>query len=267
VVNRLDPVSSRLRAAGDEQRASALQWIDNQQRRRVMRRRAKACVIGGWLLMVTAALIGSVVSIYMSSQIQAILASESSPEVNTVLSTRYVPAILLGITAVLMIGGAIMWFVQLVPGLSRTVSAIDWAAASDAVMRLVRAGVNFPEAFRAAADVSTMRRNQRWLIETARRIESGGPELNEHSVATGDAAIVETLVSSLPNEPDRRWKVAADHFVHVAQRRLALLLQTTPMIATILSGLIVWLAISSTLGWMWRAVAALLQDMGMGGPF
>lgn len=261
---RLDPVSARLREAGSGHSASAMEWMQSQQQRQTMRRRAKACVFGGWMLMLTAALISTAVSMYLANQIQAIVAGELETAIPSVIAYNYVPAVLLMVTGIVLIGGIVCWWTQRVPGLSRTASALEWSAAGDAVTRLIRAGCTFPEAFRAAADVAMTRRVHRWLMDAARRVESGGPELAEHSLSYGDTAVIETLVGATESAPDVRWKVAADHFFNVAQRRLALLLQTTPMIATILSGLIVWLAISTSLGWMWRAVAQLLQSMGGG---
>lgn len=264
MVRQLDSVSSRLRQAADLPQADVLQWLNNQQQRRVMRRRAVACVLCGWLLMLTAALIGAAVSIYLRGEIRDFLSGELPLGKTGVLDPNYVPGILVAVTLLLLLGGLCAWWTERIPGFQRTLSAIEWSTAGDAVTRLLRMGCTFPEAYRTAAEVVKTNRVRSWLIWTAKRIESGGPELDERVTSSGDTAIVESLVAGDDNAPDRRWKLASDHFFHVAQRRLTLLLQTVPMIATILSGLIVWLAITSTLGVMWRAAGSMMQDLGGG---
>jgi hypothetical protein len=70
------------------------------------------------------------------------------------------------------------------------------------------------------------------------------------------------MIDAADVEPQRQWQVASDHFLELASRRLVLLLQSTPMIATIVSGLLIWISISTTLGWLWTAVAQMLQGLG-----
>ena len=77
-------------------------------------------------------------------------------------------------------------------------------------------------------------------------------------VGLRDAAMLELLVDAGDGEPAEQWKIASDHFLGVARRRMALLLGSVPILATVVAGIIVWVAISATLGWMWLAVAELI---------
>ena len=92
-------------------------------------------------------------------------------------------------------------------------------------------------------------------------MERGGPEVPLRSPSRGDAAVLESLVGVPTQEPQRQWQVAAEHFLEVATGRLMLLLQSMPIVSTIIAGLLIWIAIASTLGWMWRAVANMISGL------
>ena len=77
----------------------------------------------------------------------------------------------------------------------------------------------------------------------------------------GDAAMLELMISASESQPQRQWKVASEHFLDLSRERLMLLLQSTPMLSTIVAGLLIWVSISATLSWMWRSVAELLRGL------
>ncbi len=260
ITGQLDPVAERLAAAGDQQSRSFLEWLEGQHQRKIMRRRAVFCTIGGWLLMTAAAIVSSLVAISMSQDIREILEGELDQQVP--MTVVYLPMLLVVISLFLVVGGLVGWIAEKIPGFSNTVSAIDWSATSDAVTRLLSIGCTYPEAFRTAAKVVRSRPSRKWLIQAADRVERGGPEVAPTPYSSGDAAVLELLIDAAQFEPQRQWKVAADHFLELARRRLVLLLQSMPMIATIISGLLIWIAISVTLGWMWRAVAQMIRGLG-----
>jgi hypothetical protein len=258
---KLDPVATRLAAAGDEQAAGVLEWLDSQQQRDAMRKRATWCTVGGWLLMTTAAIVSSVVTIGMSGNVREAF-ELMTPEPDLPLSVIIAPLLLGTIAVFFVVGGIVAWFAERIPVFSNTASAIDWSSASDAVTRLLSAGCTYPEAFRTAAQVSRCKPSRLWLTQAAARVERGGVNVVTSANTRGDAAVLEMMIDAADIEPQRQWQVAADHFLDLARRRLVLLLQSTPMIATIISGLLIWISISTTLGWLWRAVAEMIQGLG-----
>ncbi len=257
----LDAVAKRLAEANSYESSSVLEWLEGQQQRSAMRRRAALCTAGGWLLMSTAAVVSSVVAWKMSGDIREIFSGMMGPESTVPGAVDFLPWLLVLIATVLVVGGIVSWFGESIPGFSKTASAIDWSAASDAVTRLLSIGCTYPEAFRMAATVARSKPSRTWLIQAADRVEHGGPQVSPNQHSIGDAAVLELLIDAAEFEPQKQWKVAADHFLEVARRRLVLLLQSVPMIATIISGLLVWIAISATLGWMWRAVAEMIRGL------
>jgi hypothetical protein len=266
IPSRLDPVAKRLAAAPDERAADVLDWLERQQRRDSMRRRAFWCTVGGWLLMTTAAAIGSLVTIMVSGTAREILGSGDIPEwiVDQPLlpaTVSAVPALLVLVTLFLAIGGIVGWLNERIPIFSKTASAIDWSAASDAVTRLLSVGCTYPEAFRTAAQITRSSPSRRWLTAAALRVELGGAVVVTSPYSRGDAAVLELMIDAAEGEPQRQWRVASDHYLELAHRRLVLLLQSTPMIATIISGLLIWISISSTLGWLWGAVAQMCRGL------
>lgn len=258
---KLDPVAERLVAAGEAQSAHVLEWLDGQHQRKLMRRRAVVCALGGWGLMTTAAIVSSLVALSMSNDMRQIVQGELIPNMGVPRAVIVLPWLLVSIVVVLVVGGLIGWLWGRIPGFSRTESAIDWSAASDAVTRLLSVGCTFPEAFRTAAAVTRSNPSRNWLIRAAERVESGGPQVMPTGNSDRDAAVLESMIQLTGSEPHQQWEVAANHFFDVACRRLVVLLQSTPMLATIISGLLIWVAISATLGWMWRAVASLIQGL------
>ncbi|NNE00637.1 MAG: hypothetical protein HKN47_25255 [Pirellulaceae bacterium] len=257
-----DPVAERLLQAGDAHLADMLDWNDGQQLRARLRRRAFWCTFAGWLLITSAAIVGSFVSWTFTQNVHAmfdesgLMEGTSLPFLTTVL-----PPTMVALTCFLIFGGLYAWSAGVFPGFSTTQRAIDWANTSDAVSRLLSVGCTYCEAFRTAARIANTRSSRDWLLNAAARVEQGGSEVADQTHASGDLAIVELLVQSSQAEPKLRWQIAKDHFFEVAQQRLALLLTTTPIFSTLAAGLIIWMSISATLGWMWSAAIKAIGGM------
>jgi hypothetical protein len=258
MVNKpLDPVATRLASAGEENADSVVQWIEGQQRRGVMHRRATLCMAGGFAVVTVAATVGSLISLFFAHEMQALFRDDFPSGVGAPSSVMAMPVTLAVVTALLIIGGSFAWASGRVPGLRGVRSAIDWTAAGDAIARLLSIGCTYPEAFKMAAQVTRSGRNRGWLLNAADRTERGesGPQGSLSSA--GDAGMLELLVDAGEGEPAEQWRIASDHFCGVARRRLALLLGAVPILATVIAGILVWVAISATLGWMWLAVTEL----------
>jgi hypothetical protein len=252
-VAQTDSVVQKLVAAGDDHAASALHWLDAKQERRALRLRATWCVVAGWLLVTAALGVGAFVAWNFSLNAEDLFDGKM-PVVSIVL-----PPTLIFLTCVSFIGGLFALFAQAFPGLASTNQAIDWSGTGDAVSRLLAAGCTYPDAYRTAAEVASTATNRNWLNRAATRIDQGASPIGESPTAAGDAAVVELLIQANESDPSQSWRAVANHFIEIARSRLALLLSTAPIIATLLAGLIVWLSISSTLGAMWRHA---LQSIG-----
>lgn len=265
----LDPVAERLAAAGHERASDVLEWLERQQQREAMRRRAQWCTAGGWLLMTTAAVISSLVTILVSGTARQALGTDNIAswsefavlEQDVPVMVVIAPTLLVMVTLALIVGGLIGWFGERLPIFSKTAAAIDWSSTSDAMTRLLSVGCTYPEAFRTAAKVARSAPSRQWLNAAAQRVERGGEVVVPSPHARGDAAVLELMIESSHGEPQRQWRVAADHYLDLAQRRLVLLLTSTPMITTIISGLLIWISISATLGWLWGAVAQCIRGL------
>ena len=68
LVRALDPVAIRLAAAGDAQPALVLDWLQARQQCDSLRSRVLWCSLGAWLLVTSAAVIGSAVAIKFSHE-------------------------------------------------------------------------------------------------------------------------------------------------------------------------------------------------------
>jgi hypothetical protein len=259
MVNKpLDPVATRLASAGEENADSVMQWIEGQQRRGAMYRRATLCMAGGFAVVTVAATVGSLISLLFAHEMQALFREDFPGGVDAPSSVMAMPATLAVVTVLLIVGGSFAWASGHVPGLRGVRSAIDWTAAGDAMARLLSIGCTYPEAFEMAAQVTRTSRNRGWLVAAADRTERGESGPQALSSSAGDAGMLELLIDAGEGEPAEQWRIASDHFCGVARRRLALLLGSVPILATVIAGIMVWVAISATLGWMWLAVAELI---------
>lgn len=256
-LGNLDPVAMRLSAAGDNRASTVTQWMHAQQQRKILRRRATWCGVGAWLMMTAAALIGSYVAIDIAIDVREIFTDDLGLARPT--SVIVVPVVLLFAAGVLTVGGLWGWLTGSVPGYSQAFSALDWSACSDAVRRLLQVGCTYPEAFRTAASAARTKASRSWLMAAASRVESGVDGTPSTPGARGDLATLELMIDAAQSEPQKQWGIAAEHFWELASRRMVLLIQTTPVIATIVSGILVWISISATLGWMWRAVIEMIR--------
>lgn len=264
MVSRIDPVARRLASAGDDQAVSLLDWLDGQQQRDIMSRRAFSCILAGWLLLTVAAIVSWLVSGSLARDVQEVFGEQpvyyqewKKMNLTIPLTVTWLPIVLGVVSLLLLAGGIIGWRMDIIPGLRATRSAIDWASASDAVTRLLAVGCTYPEAFRTTAEISRTRSSRNWLLRAAERVEQGRMDVTSSS--DGDTATLELFVEPSQAEPHRQWQSAAEHFSDTAQRRLALLLGTVPAMSTIASGFLIWLSISASLGWMWRAAVEMLR--------
>ncbi|WP_040770554.1 hypothetical protein [Novipirellula maiorica] len=75
MVKKLDSVSQRLMASGTDHESSVLQWLNGQQQRRHMIKRAIWSASSGWLLVIASGIIASLVAIKISTDVQTITAT------------------------------------------------------------------------------------------------------------------------------------------------------------------------------------------------
>lgn len=253
-----DPVCVSLAKAGAAGSPLLYGWVSGQQRRARMRRQARWCVVGGWLLLSASAIVSCAVSISLSRNVQTLFADDIDGGWASMFTIRYTPWLLAFLAGGLVIGGVLGFLTGRFPGLRSTTAAIDWETASDAVARLLKAGCTYPQSFRTTASV-VGQSPRRWLLGAAQRVESGQSIAGADGSGLRDAAMVELLVDAADSNPSQQWGLMSHHFSEVAARRLVLLAQSFPMITTLLSGFLLWVSISASLGWMWRATAQMID--------
>ena len=259
-----DAVVSRLVSAGATP-ATVLEWIESRQRRRSLHRRALWCALGAWGLVTTAATAAGLVAFKFARDIEKAfgdlkimdLVKYEEHLIELPVTVHIVPPFLLAIACLLLIGGLLALLTDHFPGLRAAQSAIDWEGTSDAVSKLLGVGCTYPDSFEVAAKVARTSSNRRWLNEATEQVKQGSAVVNATTM-TGDTVMLHALLDVTEREPAKRWLVVRRHFAEVARRRLALLQATLPVISTLLAGLLIWISISATLGWMWVTVARMV---------
>ncbi len=267
VLNQADAVSSLLsRTPGNE--AAAIEWSELQREIALMRRRAKFCLLTGWLMLTSAAVVSAVVAWMMSRSVRDIFVGEFGVEDASMYVIIYAPWMLIAIAIGLVLVGLVGFASGGLPGIRSTFSALDWSAASGAMARLLAVGTNYPESFRAAAQSVPAGESRAWLMYAADRVEqgksptlSGGTNLDSPSVLAlqGDRAVLELMLDAGETAPQKQWQLATEHFLDMARRRLMLLTHSVPLVTTVLAGFLIWISISATLGWMWKMVGTMIR--------
>ena len=267
VASRIDPVTSRLAAAEHTEPSLIIDWLEARQARDHLRRRAFWCNLGSWLLVTAAAVIGSAVAVKFSydtrrafGQGELNLGYSYFEVAQPPVAIQLVPPLLTSIAAVLLMGGLLAWMLGRFPGHSWACSAIDWSNVSDAVWRLLAVGCTYSEAFETAEKVSRSPANRQWLRQAKQQVELGKSEFKSAG-GNGDAMMLEMLVTDGDTPPCERWRLAETHFGGVARRRVAMLQATVPIVATLVAGLLIWLSISATLGWMWFSIGKMIGGL------
>ena len=270
MVAKLDPVAERLSQV-DGKSAGVLNWLDSQQNRNAMRKRAKWCTISGWGLMGIAGVISSVVAVMLSQRVRAVIDDAAGLEffnfrdygteivVNSAIN--WVPWLIVVISSALILSGLVLYFTGRIPGLRRTNSAVEWASVGDAMSRLLDAGCGYPESFRTASQIANTWETRHWLISAAVRVERGQPAVTTSRVSSGDIASLELMVEAGSAEPQKQWGIVSDHFHHLATYRLANYQHLMPVFSTIIAGLLIWISISSSLSWVWRSISQMITGL------
>lgn len=267
--SKLDSVASLL-ATVPGNSAAAIEWIEGQREIEVLRRRAKFCLFSGWLMLTLAAIVSAVVAWVMSRSVVEIFQNPFGFDMGSgeLLSNSsmwvviYTPWLLAAIAVALVLGGLLGYVSGRLPGLRSTLSAIEWSSASNAVARLLSAGFTFPDAFRATAQTLGRGHCRSWFLHAADRVEAGKSPVSNLPNSSGDVAVLELLLGAAESQPQTQWQLASEHFLEVGRRRLMLLSHSVPLIATVLTGFLIWISISATLGWMWKAVGSMVNGFG-----
>ncbi|TWU51362.1 hypothetical protein [Rubripirellula reticaptiva] len=267
--SKLDSVASLL-ATVPGNSAIAIEWIESQREIETLCRRAKLCLFSGWLMLTLAAIVSAVVAWVMSRSVVEIfqdpfgidMTSGELLSMSSMSVVIYTPWLLAAIAVALVLGGLTGFVSGRLPGLHSTLSALQWSSASNAVTRLLSAGFTFPQAFRATAQTLSRGHCRSWLLHAADRVEAGKTPVSNLPNTSGDVAVLELLLGAAESQPQAQWQLASDHFLEVGRRRLMLLSHSVPLIATVLTGFLIWISISATLGWMWKAVGSMVNGFG-----
>ena len=267
VEGRLDEVASTL-ARKEVPAEEILEWMDEYRFHRSISRRAYWCVMFGWLLVTSAAIIGCLTSWYTGGQLTNLVEAASFEESLDFVNVdsqrlsflRFMPMILACIAGVLLLGGLIGFAIRRFPLLSWVQSAIDWSLASRAVSRLLSSDCTYPEAFQAARHICKTPDCRWWLQHQAARIEQG-MEPKFQTSGANDATTIELLIQDGQVSAPRQWQIAGSYFLDAAKQRLGLISSAIPVVATLCAGLLVWLAIASTMGAIWGSLNGLIRGL------
>ena len=294
VTNALDPVCRRLAQVEPDPTGGAYgkefspseqcyRWMDHQVQRTQLRKSATRCVVGAWALVTIVAAVASIVAIFFLWNVADVFSFvENDLEIASVPESAKVAPMILGVIAIgLFLLGSVAFLTSRFPGLRSIRECVDWATACDAVAQLLSSGCTYSESLRGAGELIQSSRlvPQRWrpggvaawLASAADRVDAGRDLMESGGSQSSDERKLRLFLQTNADRPGRqdpspekRWQAAADHFMAASNQRLGLLTHSLPPIATILSGILLWISVSSTLGAMWRSLAGVIKGLGGG---
>ena len=133
----LDPVATRLSQGGEQDAPTVLKWLEGEQQRKNMRRRAKWCATAGWLLLSLTTVVSAFLAYHFGQSLKELISGDIETELTAPWALSIIPITLAVLALVVLLIGPFAWSIGRVPGFSKTLSASDWSSTSDAVNRLL----------------------------------------------------------------------------------------------------------------------------------
>lgn len=269
---KIDPVLGKLRelsqGASGKSETVALRWLEAQELRRTLLSQTKRCLVASWLILFGFASASAIVATLLHQQIKTTFEFSDSYFAVEIVSDKawIVISVLWLIAFAILILGLIGLASNRFPGLRSTRAAVDWASTSDAIARLLSSGCSYPDAFQLAREsLSTTRFGDQpaayWLLLARKNAEQGRPFVSENSLARGDAALLDLLIDPIAQQPDIQWAEAARQYDKIAIGRRDLIVNGVPPLTTVLSGILLWVSVSSSMSWVWRSMQEMIGGL------
>ena len=131
-----------------------------------------------------------------------------------------------------------------------------------AMSQMIGLGLPYPRAFRASAETLPKSPLQGWIYRAADSVEAGQSLLPATMPCRAEDTVLLNLIQHTDSETQNEWLLIANHYEAAAKRQLSLLAGAVPVATTLISGLILWLSVSFSLGSFWGSLFKQISDFG-----
>ena len=284
-----DPITEQLASASchDEIR----NWLDFCLMRDVLRKKAATCALMGWVSVTVLTMLCTLMLGYFqisTSKMLRFLASFHDPQGNndatipfrpweaslvepltdpqgaslTALLQPWLPLICLISLCIACFLLPLAWKQNLIPGFRSLRNSINYMTLGQAMSQMIGLGLPYPRAFRASAETLPKSPLQGWIYRAADSVEAGQSLLPATMPCRAEDTALLNLIQRTDSETQNEWLLIANHYEAAAKRQLSLLAGAVPVAATLISGLILWLSVSFSLGSFWGSLFKQISDFG-----
>ena len=261
---RTDAITKQLAASPNADESALLGWSEYCTTRDAMLHRTTLCALAGWLLVSSAAILSAIMAWhFQNSTLELLEVLNDGPTTDASLSnsSRHLLAFLV-LTCVVFAILPFAWQKNFVPFFRKVRNDIDWTTIGHAMAHLTPLGTPYPAAFRLTAASLRCQSHREWLERAARSVEAGQPVIPADRPGHPNTAVLHAVLANPDSMTQDNWNAVAQHYESCSKHTLSLLLAAVPVAASLLAGMILWLAITSTFGDFLRTLISSVQQFG-----
>ncbi|MGB0762075.1 MAG: hypothetical protein ACPGPS_21180 [Rubripirellula sp.] len=239
-------------------------WVEYSAQRDMMLRRLSNCALASWLTVLTVSILSGLMTWHFeTSTVEVMEIFQTGTPESGAHSGDALQAVMIFLSICVLWGLLpIAWKLNLIPFFRKLRNDIDWTTIGHAMSHLLPLGIPYPTAFRLTAKNLCCASHRQWLEQAATSVEAGQQAIKEVSFSRPDEAVFQTIMSHPDSMAHQDWEAVAHHYDACAKRTWSLLVASVPVASTLLAGLILWLAITSTFGDFYRALTNGIQQFG-----
>ena len=263
-IARPDQITEQLAASSNADASALISWAEYCSHRDAMLHRTTMCALASWLLVFSAATLSTIMAWhFQNSTLEIMAVFNDDPAANGFLSntSRYLIASLV-LTCVVFAILPFAWRKNLVPVFRKLRNDIDWTTIGHAMGHLTPLGTPYPAAFSLTAACLRCQSHRKWLERAAQSVEAGQPVIPVDGPVPPNKAVLQAVLANPESMTQDNWNAVAQHYESCSKRTLSLLLAAAPVASTLLAGMILWLAITSTFGDFLRTLTSSFQHLG-----
>jgi hypothetical protein len=261
---KTDQITQQLTATSTADPSALITWMAYCSQRDAILHRTTNCALASWLLVFSAATLSTLMAWHFQKstlEVMEIFNNGNIADGSFSGITRYVIPFLI-LTCLVFGLLPFAWRKNCVPVFRKLRNDIDWTTIGHAMGQLTPLGIPYPAAFRLTAASLRCESHRKWLERAAQNVEAGQPVIPADHKNHPNTAVLYAVLSNPDSMAQDDWNAVAQHYDSCSKRTLSLLLAAIPVAATLVAGLILWLAVTSTFGDFFRTLTSSVQQLG-----
>jgi hypothetical protein len=263
-IAKTDKISEHLAASSNADASALISWAQYCSQRDAMQHRITSCALTSWLLIFSAAALSTIMAWHFQTstlKVMEVFNDGSVADGSRTNNSQYL-IVFLVLTCVTFGVLPFAWKKNFVPLFRKLRNDIDWTTIGHAMGQLTPLGIPYPVAFRLIATSLRCESHRKWLQHAAQNVEAGQPVSPADRPSHPNTAVLHAVLSNPDSMSQDDWNAVAQHYDSCSKRTLSLLLAAVPVASTLVAGMILWLAVTSTFGDFLRTLTSSVQQLG-----